>query len=324
MQSNRYASGLRVFVFAAALGGLPVTGLAQDPGSPAGSLRTPASGVAQPGKPQPGFPSPGSTGALAPAAPRKPLDPSPIVNPKLPGAGGPTLPCGSDGNPRKVFVRATPSQVRSGSPVTLRVSVECPVKTDQRIDFNFNAPGVTDRSAGETMVAFVNQIPRTTLSAGSLFVETTFTPRGLTTSVNFNLTAATQQPSVASGPTTVSITGDGVAVAPTVRPTAPAAGCVPRVTLNALQTGVIGGANVTVDLTLSCAPAGGAVVQVITQPGSLLPGPPGGTVTIPAGQTRFQLTLQAARQGSGNVTLRAVMSQPAGGISETDTVSVSN
>ncbi len=324
MQSNRCAPSLRVLVFAAALGGLPLTGPAQEPGSPAGSVRTPAPGIVQPGKPQPGLSSPGSTGGLTPATPRRPFDPSPIVNPKFPGAGGPTLPCSADGNPRKVFVRATPSQVRPGSPVTLRVSVECPPKTSQRIDFTGSAPGVTDRSAGETMAAFLNQIPGTTLPAGALFVETTFTPRSLSASVNLNLTAATQQPRVVSAPTTVSITGDGVAAAPTVRPTAPAAGCVPRVTLNALQTGVIGGANVTVDLTLSCSPAGGALVQIITQPGNLLPGPPGGTVTIPAGQTRTQLTLQAARQGSGNVTLRAVMSQPPGGISETDTVSVSN
>lgn len=322
MQSTGRAFDLCLLVFAISLGCLPQAGLAQDPGSPAGSPRTPAPGIAQPGKPQPGLPSPGSTGGLAPVTPKKPFDPSPIINPKLPGAGGPALPCGSDSTPRKVFLSATPSQVRSGTPVKLRTSVECPVKTNQQIDFTAVAPGVTDRSAGETFVAFLNQIPTTTLPAGSLFVETTFTPRGLTTSVNLNLTAATQKPRVVSGPTAVSITGDGVAAAPTVRPTVPAAGCVPTVTLNALETAVISGANVTVQLTLSCAPAGGAVVQVITQPDNLLPGPPGGTIAIPAGQTRAQLTLQAARQGSGTVTLRAVMSQPPGGISPTDTVRV--
>ncbi len=322
--SSRYCpSSLFLLLVSVALASAPQSALTQDPGSPPPQVRgTPPGGLSQPGAPGPGLPGLEPKLQITPVAPKRPADPSPILDPKRPGSG-PTLPCPTDGHPRKVAVSLTPSQVRSGTPVKVRVSVECPLKETQRIDFSASSPGTTDRAAGETLAAFVNQIPRTLLQAGTSSVETSFTPRGLANSVNLNLTAATERPRVVSTPATVSITGDGGTSAPPAAPTTPpAAGCSPTVTLDAVQAAVAGGANVTVNLTLSCSPPGGAIVQIITQPAALLPGPPGGTVTIPAGQTRAQITLQAARQGSGTVTLRAVMSQPAGGASPTDTVSV--
>lgn len=323
MKTNGFALTLAGVVLCT---GFATPAPAQNPAPPPGSPGTsnPAPGQPQPGQPQPGLPP----GGLQPGGVKKPLDSPPLLTPRQPGAGpgGLGIPCPTDSsNPRKVSVRVTPSAVRSGTPVTIRATVECPFRSALPVSFSGSAPGVTDRGAGDTMVAFLNQIPRSkTIAAGALFVEATFTPQGLANTVSFNLTASTDNPRIVSAPFVVAITGNGVAAAPTAVPTNPPAGCVPGVTLNVVQSAVIGGANVTLDLTLSCAPPGGTTVQIITQPNTLLPGPPGGTVNIPAGQTRAQSTLQAARTGNGTVTVRALVSQPAGGPGSNDSVIITN
>jgi len=177
------------------------------------------------------------------------------------------------------------------------------------------------------MVAFLNQIPRSNISAGSTTATVRLTPRGLANSVSLMLSARTLQPlTLTSNAVAVRIEGDGIAAAsPGSNPAVAGPGCQPTLSLNMIPTAVIGGANVPVDLRMSCALTQEAVVQIITSNATLLPGPPANLVRIPAGQTALQFQLNAGRTGSGTVTLRALLSNPAfGGMTPADSLSVAN
>jgi hypothetical protein len=178
------------------------------------------------------------------------------------------------------------------------------------------------------MVDFLNQIPRSFWQPDATSLVIRFTPRGLAANSLTNLSSYTQYPRrVASNVLPLRIEGSGSSAGappPASAPAPTAPRCDPAVTLNAIPTAVIGGANVPVDITFSCALAGESVVQIISSNENLLPRPPGGTVRMPANATRMQFNLQATRTGNGSVTLRAVLSQPAGRMSEPDSVIIQN
>jgi hypothetical protein len=275
----------------------------------------------RPELPQPRLAAPPPRPDIAPSVPQRPLDPSTIGTPRLPGATPQTLPCGIGGSPRSIQVTLTPVQVRSGTPVTIGVTLECPLKTGGWLDFTA-ATSNTDRGAQETMISFLNQIPDSWIQPDTTSTEIRFTPHGLTHTVDMEVKGFVADLSARSAPLALSIAGDGTVAPPASPPPLTTVGCTPTATLDAVEAAVINGATVTVNLGLSCSPPGGAVMQIITQPSSLLPGPPGGTVFFPDGHQHVQIQLQAAREGSGRVSLFAVMSQPAGGVSAPDVVLV--
>lgn len=267
-------------------------------------------------------PKPGITTPLQPTIPNRPLDANPL-NPMEPSFGNPTgLKNKCFGSPVRITLEVVPATVRSGTPVELRITTQCPTKETQSIEFSTAAPGSNTRSAGEAMVAFLNQIPRSNINAGSSTATVRFTPRGLTNSVSLTLTAQTLKPlTVTSNSFAVRIEGDGVPVAPAI---SPAAECRPTLSLNMIPNAVIGGASVPVDLRLTCALTQDATVQIISSNETLLPGPPANLVRIPAGQTAMQFQLIAGRTGPGTVTLRALLSHPAiGGMTPADSLSIS-
>ncbi len=287
---------------------------------PGGSLASPN----QPGKPGQAPP------VQQPQLPTRPFDAKPLqpIGPQVGGNPNLKVACPPDGDPLKLTLEVTPKPLRSGMPVELRLSTQCPVKNQQLVEFTGFAPGVTDRAAGDTLVAFLNQIPRTYWQPGSSAHVVSVTPRGLAASFSFNLKGRLSQPRVIfSNEVAVPIQGNGSSTdapqpASAAAPTSPR--CDPSITLNAIPTAVIGGANVPVDISFSCALTVESVVQIISSNEALLPRPPGGTVRMPANTQRMQFSMQAARAGSGTVTLRAVLSQPAGRMSEPDSVIVQN
>jgi hypothetical protein len=259
--------------------------------------------------------------------PNRPLDSNPL-KPLEPSLGNPTgLKNKCLGSPVQITLNVVPVTIRSGTPVELRITTQCPSKETQAIEFDAVAPGNNSRGAGETMVTFLNQIPRSNISAGSSTATVRLTPRGLTNSVSLTLSAKTLKPlTITSNAVAVRIEGDGIAA------TAPGSGsgavnpvCQPTLSLNMIPTAVIGGATVPVDLRLSCALTQEATVQIITSNANLLPGPPANLVRIPAGQTAVQFQLTAGRTGSGTVSLRALLSNPAmGGVTPVDSLAVAN
>ncbi len=267
-------------------------------------------------------PKPGITAPLQPTLPNRPLDANPL-KPIAPNFGNPTgLANNCLGSPVRITLEVVPATVRSGTPVELRVTTQCPSKETQAIEFNAIAPGSNTRGAGETMVAFLNQIPRSNITAGSSTATVRLTPRGLTNSVSMTLSATTQKPlAVTSNAFAVRIEGDGVPVAaPASRPVAE---CRPTLSLNMIPNAVIGGGSVPVDLRLTCALTQDATVQIISSNETLLPGPPANLVRIPAGQIAMQFQLIAGRTGSGTVTLRGLLSHPAiGGMTPADSISI--
>lgn len=290
---------------------------------PGGSL----AGPIQPGKPGQATPL---QQPQQPQLPTRPLDAKPLQAIGPQGAGNPNLKvtCPPDGDPLKLTLEVAPKPLRSGMPVELRLSTQCPVKNQQLVEFTGFAPGVTDRAAGDTLVAFINQIPRTYWQPGSSSHVVSVTPRGLAASFSLNLKGRLSQPRLLfSNEVAVPIQGNGSSTgapqpASAAAPTVPR--CDPSITLQAAPTAVIGGANVTVDVSFSCALTVESVVQIISSNEALLPRPPGGTVRMPANTQRLQFIVQATRTGSGTVRLRAALSQPAGRMSEPDSVIVQN
>ncbi len=130
------------------------------------------------------------------------------------------------------------------------------------------------------MVAFLNQIPRSNLAAGSTFTTVRFTPRGLTNSVSLMLSASP----LTSGTTTSNsvavriVKRDGIPVASASSPAVVGQVCRPTLSANMIVGAVIGGATVPVDLRLSCALPQDAQVQIIISNQALLPGPPSNLV----------------------------------------------
>lgn len=254
-------------------------------------------------------------------APRSPLAPAPIQPP----APARPIACLPNAGPGPIAVSASPTSVCDGVPVTLTVSFQCPWPTSLTgaypVTFTASSSS-TDRDAGNTMIAFLNQLPRTQVRGGAPSVSASFTPRGLAASVTMQLRAQVETPRALTSPAiAVSITGSGQS-APTTPTTPTADGCRPTLGLNALESGVTAGGRVRVDLTLSCALSGPAVVQILSsQPNLVLP-PPGGTVTIPAGRTTFRVELDSSRTENGASLLRAVLSQPAGNMTTGDEVRV--
>jgi len=271
-------------------------------------------------------PKPGITSPLQPTLPNRPLDGNPL-NPIQPNFGNPTgLKNNCLGGPVRITLEVVPTTVRTGTPVELRVTTQCPPKETQAIEFNANAPGNNPRGAGETMVAFLSQIPRSNLTAGSTATTVRFTPSGLANPVTMVLTATTRKPTtVTSNTVSLRIEGDGIAATTPGNPVTVGPVCQPTLSLNMIPTAVIGGANVPVDLRMSCALTQEAAVQIISSNATLLPGPPANMVRIPAGQTALQFQLNAGRTGSGRVTLRAMLTNhPSAPISPADTLSVDN
>ncbi len=267
---------------------------------------------------------------LAPPLPNRPLDAKPLqpIAPQTPTNANLITPCPSDGDPLRLTLQVAPATLKSGTPVELRLFTVCPVKNSQLVEFTAFAPGVTDRAAGDTMAALLNQIPRTFWQPGSSAHVVRYTPRGLAASFSLNLKGRLSQPrTLFSNEFAVRVEGNGGSASvppPSNTATSAAPGCDPTITLNAIPTAVIGVANVQVDISYSCPLPVESVVQIISSNETLLPRPPGGTVRMPAHTQRMQLNLQATRAGTGTVTLRAALSQPAGRMSEPDSVIVQN
>lgn len=291
----------------------------------------------QPGMLQSVKPTPISPGGAI-QLPNRPLDakPLPSVTPFSPSL--PTLKagCSPGGDPVKATLTIVPQVVRSGMPVEMHVRTVCPVGFGARQEFTGQSTGTTDRAGGDTMMAFLRQIPANFWPGGTTELVIRFTPTGLGSSVPVTVFTTTvvetlpdhRQVRIKAPAANVRIEGDGAPAAPPPAREPPPPPlpprCDPTISLNAVPTAVIGGSLVPVDITLSCALPTEAVVQIISSNVNLLPNPPGGTVRMPANTTRFQVQLQAQRVGTGSVTLRAVLSQPAGRMSETDTVLIQN
>lgn len=252
--------------------------------------------------------------------PQTPLEPAPL---KAPEPVRP-VPCLPNAGPGPASVSASPAVIRDGVPVTLTVTFQCAwpatLTSAYLVSFTGSSPS-TDRAAGETMVAFLNQIPRTQVMGGASSVSARFTPRGLVAPVVFQLKAEVATPRRIGTPAvTVNLAGGGQALPPPPPPPNP--GCRPVLTMNARETAVTAGALVHVDLTLSCTPSTPVQVQILSTRSDLVAPPPGGLVTIPAGRAALTAELTSSRTAFGTTTIRALLSNPAGNTTPGDDVIV--
>ena len=253
---------------------------------------------------------------MQPAVPTRPLDSNPLSTPRT----SLTPRCPTNGDPVSLSVRASPDTIRNGTQVELTVTVGCPMTRPQVVAFSGSVPTPVSDAVNQTYHFFINQIPSTTLAAGATSVVTRFTARGLSTTVPIQLQAEiTGQHPLASSWVAIRIEGDGSVVS---TPTAPV--CNPTATFNIIETAVISGANVNAEVNLSCALAVESIWQIVSSNHEILPGPPGGTLRLAAGSLKLQFQLTASRTTGGTVTLRAVRSFPAGGVTNSDSVTVTH
>lgn len=229
-------------------------------------------------------------------------------------------------------LEVVPTTIRIGTPVEIRLTPRCPFKGRTVYSFDVLQTGGTPANVYSYLqgqiARFSDNPNKNAELSGTTVIRYTQQLNSYREAVQLTVSAHP----VGVGRTEYGVSNSVVLNFEGVGATAPAAEaptsatpCRPTLSLNALPSAVIGGALVAVDLGLSCALAEDATVQIITSNANLLPGPPPNTVLIPVGQTtkRFQLT--ASRTGSGPVTLRAVLAQPAfGGMTPPDSLTVTN
>ena len=238
--------------------------------------------------------------------------------------------CPAELGPKKLTLEVTPTTISNGSPVEILITPQCPFKGRVYLRSEVvQTAGNAGMSNGMSYVwLFQGQISNGSApileNTGTTVIRFAQRP-GIREPFQLQLrmaTSATGYPSIDSNNVVLNFEGSS---AQTATPPATDAQCRPTLTLNVLPSAVIGGATVPVELRLSCALAQDASVQILSSNANLLPGPPANTVTIPAGQTSFQFQLTAARNGTGTVSLRALLSQPAiGGMTPPDTLTVTN